>query len=127
MQSLNCGKGDIYIFSIGSLKIIYFFNGDHFTAECNSLRKKIFRRKRIQEVFAGFVYDVGAVHKEEKVPVALFVKVKDRPRHNQGFPAPCCHVKKELCGLLPEPVIGKIIQEAAEGLVLIWPEFKSGI
>src|SRR3990167_6334127 len=85
MQSLNCGKGDIYIFSIGSLKIIYFFNGDHFTAECNSLRKKIFRRKRIQEVFAGLIYDVGPVHKKKKVAVPLFVKQQHTPCHNQDY------------------------------------------
>ena len=80
----------------------------------------------IEEVVLGLLYDVVQIHKEEEIAVAVLIQVQDQTGHDERFPAPCRHVKKDLCWLRTAFSL-EMRDEVPESIFLIRAQLKFGI
>ena len=96
MQALNRREHDIDVVLIRSLKILHLAHHHALVAKTHALSKQILARLRIQEIVAGFVDDIRAVHEEQKIAEALLIQIQNQACHHQRLAASCCHVEQQL-------------------------------
>ena len=94
VQLLNGCKIDVDVFRVSFFKVFNFFDKYLSAVNHQFVVEQVFTGLWIQEIVFGFLDDVVAVHKKQKVTIPLFIEVKHQARHYQGLTTACCHIKK---------------------------------
>ena len=128
MEFLNGGKANADFVLVCAFKIINGGNAHAAVSDVNIRIEKIFDGIGIEKIILCLFDDVGGVDEEQEVSIALFIQVKNHPRHDERFAASRCHIEKKMHG---KGLVGIIVlvamKETRKGFDLVAAQFKPGI
>ena len=121
VKPLDGGEQDVDVVGGSGLEVGHLADVHPLVVDDDGGGKQVLRGRGVEEVVPRFVDDVGAVHEEQKVAVALGVEVGNGGRHHQGLTRAGGHQEEQLvvdAGLAIE-ILLPVIQEVAQGAFLV--------
>ena len=126
---MDGSEADIDSVGINRLKVFHRRDPHWVVGDVNVPVEQVFDTGRIEEIVPRLFNDISGIDEKEKVSIALFIKVENQPRHDEGFATAGRHVKKKMQWpfLVRKKFAIKTKKETGKCLFLIGAEFKFGV